>query len=172
MSVSFRFQVAAIVAGCLLASPLSARAATIQLEFSALGFTSAPQDPVSGTLVYEAPSLTEDISSLTSISLTIDGLAYGIGEISFANLSPNSQYIGASLSGPTSVQSQTKDFRLGFDPKEEITFAVFIYSSPSAPGIWNATSVSINRSFVPEPSSAILVMLGLATLATGRPLPV
>ena len=122
MSVSFRFQVSAIVAGCLLASPLSARAATIQLEFSALGFTSAPQDPVSGTIVYEAPSLTEDISSLTSISLTIDGLAYGIGEISFANLSPNSQYIGASLSGPTGVQSQTKDSRLGFDPKEDLRY--------------------------------------------------
>jgi hypothetical protein len=55
MSVTFRLQVAAIVAGCLLALPLSATAATIQLEFSALGFTGGPQDPVSGAIVYEAP---------------------------------------------------------------------------------------------------------------------
>lgn len=44
-----------------------AHAITVQLDFTANFSASAPQTTVAGQLIYEAPSLTSEITSLTSV---------------------------------------------------------------------------------------------------------
>src|SRR3954469_19731235 len=62
-----------------------AHAIPVTVSFAVSGFRSddgevPPTDPVVGSIVYDAASITSNINSLTSVNLTIAGHTYTIGE--------------------------------------------------------------------------------------------
>jgi len=136
----------------------------IELSFTVAGFpVSAPTDPVTGTIVYEAASLGATVDSLTSISLTLDGYTYGVGELGFTS-SGSTDFIGGSLNGVQTIFSATNDFLIRFNRDAQTGFD-FIYSSASINNIWSSaqfTSFSMTElSQVPEPTTVALLSLGL-----------
>src|SRR5690348_5491616 len=79
--------------------------ATFELNFTASNFSAAfgspaaPNDPVSGSLVWEAAGIREPILSLDSISLTLDGHNYAVSEIGYDRA--DFPYNGIELVGGT-----------------------------------------------------------------------
>src|SRR5258708_4241210 len=96
----------------LASSP--ARAIPITVSFTASGFPArAPADPVTGIITYDAASTTASINALTSVSLTIAGHTYSLGELAFA--SNVDQFIGGALNGVGGLDLGTNDFALVWD---------------------------------------------------------
>jgi hypothetical protein len=111
-------------------APLSvAQAVPIQLTFTASGFgIGAPDDSIPGTILWDAASVSSTINSLTSISLTISGHFYTLGEISFASpFSGNLDVIGGTIGGLAGLNNNTDDVSVLVNPSD---FA----RSPVVPG--------------------------------------
>jgi len=69
-------------------SSVSADAMSVQMDFTVGNFNAgvnAPTDPVIGSIVWVADSISSPIQSLTSINLTTDGHAFDLGEIGFTD---------------------------------------------------------------------------------------
>lgn len=157
-----------------------AHAIPVTVSFTASGFTSeggglpAPTDPVVGSIVYDAASITSNINSLTSANLTIAGHTYTVGELSFANSSPPSSpfaAIGTPNGGVCCAATNGADTFFVEWIQASLVPLVFIYATASVPGdIWtssNFTQFSITAAAVPEPSSLCLllgsaIVLGIA----------
>ncbi|MEO8752014.1 MAG: hypothetical protein ABI624_04980 [Casimicrobiaceae bacterium] len=148
----------------LFATTGTVRGEPISIGFSATAFSNivnsdpAPVDPVSGTLVYEAASITTPIESILSISLTIAGYTYSASEIVF--LSEFGIFnLGGSLDGLGSGNFEN-DFVMVWD--DTLTPLYFQYSVIDQPGIWYTFSFPTFEvtSAVSEPST--LALLGLA----------
>lgn len=98
-------------------------AASITLEFTATNFLphtgsgTAPTDPVSGVIIYEAASVTSPVLSISSISLVIDGHSYSVSEVGFGPVLGGT-VIGANVNGATNINttSAADDFALFFNP--------------------------------------------------------
>lgn len=145
----------------------------IQLNFAASGFSQGPTDAISGSFVYEAASVTSPITSLDSVSLTIDGHVYGIGDIGF--LSPFGggpmTLIGGVPAGVSALQlgaGQTNDFILDWVTNSGSPFD-FSYTTPT---VYADFPSQLNLSFTvlsvipetPEPASIVLALSGVAVL--------
>ena len=154
-----------LVAPQAIAEPLQ----RITLNFTATGFdATAPTDPVTGTIIYEAASVHGPIQSFESIDMTIAGHSYSVGEIGFTF---NSYWdlIGGVTAGVTQIYTQTDDFWLRWYPSSLTPFD-FFYTASAQAGIWdcavynpvNFTSFSITVTPIPEPTSAILLLAGTA----------
>lgn len=146
----------------------------IEVSFTASNFLpSAPQDPVVGSFVYEAASLTSPITSLLSVDLAIDGHVYTLAEVDFLGITPTDQRIGALPSGVFGIDNTTNDFALIFDPTTP-TFFGFLYATgaPLPAGSSFFSAVNISGSIkeiiaVPEPSMLGFLgfcMIGLALI--------
>lgn len=156
----------------------TAFAIPITINFTASGFSStspggvaAPQDVVSGTIVYEAASETATIDSITSISLNIAGYNYSVGEVGFISPFGGSQLIGGNaINEPNAILHGTDDFWLIWDPTT-MTGTELAYSSSSVDAnFWstrNFDSFTVSSS-VPEPTSLALLGLGLAGISFAR----
>lgn len=79
-------------------------------------FRERPQTTVTGQFIYKAPTLTSDITSLTSVDLTIGGHAYTLGELGFSgSLFPGTGTIGTIDPGLGIVDFGKDTFSLSFD---------------------------------------------------------
>ncbi len=158
------------------------QAATIDLAYEVTGFvpllgsTTAPQDPVSGSIVYESLSDTNfSPVSLTSVSMTIMGHSYTVGELGFNTTGGINTIIYGLLNGQA-IYSGTDDFWLQFNwwTPSGLDFA---YTTPAIPavGAWNIyggagqfTKLTLtprgSPPAVPLPASGLLAGLGLLAL--------
>lgn len=149
----------------LVLSVSAAQAVPIKLSFSATGVADsngnpAPTDPATGVFVYEAASLGSTIDSLTSVSLTLDGVKYGVGDISFKSpFGGHADVIYGTLNG-VGTNALTNDFWLVFHRVAGIGLD-FSYTSASRPGTWFSQQFSsFSLSQIPAPGTLALISLG------------
>ncbi|WP_282605212.1 PEP-CTERM sorting domain-containing protein [Pelagibius sp. Alg239-R121] len=149
----------------LVVSVLPAQAVPINYSFTAADFFGpAPENPVSGTIVYDADSLISPINQLLSIDLTIAGYTYSLAEIGSVPFGEDA-LIGGLVTGIQSVTQNTNDFFLRFDLLTGLDVR-FTYATPSN-SLSEARTFNVTRSFVNEPvavmepSTLALFTLGL-----------
>lgn len=154
---------------------IPAQAIPIEVNFIAEDFTLSPHsspfptdpptDPVMGTIIYEAASVTANIDSLTSIDLIIDGHHYSISEIGFISPFPSArQKIGGTLTEVNGIFSGTDDFWIDWF-QDTLIPIWFYYTSSSIEGIWFSTTFSsFSVETVPEPATMLLLASGLLGL--------
>lgn len=114
------FRSAALTLTLCLAT-ITAQAVPIQMTFTAVNFISsagyagtAPTDPVSGTISWDANSTTSPINSFISVNMTIDGHTYGLPELAWQDLDGRF-VIGGVNFGPDARKSGTNDFSIYYD---------------------------------------------------------
>ena len=180
-----------ILASLSLAALLfgNAQAVPITAQFVVGDFTdlTAPTDPVTGSIVWEAASPYDPIESLTSIDLTIAGHAYTLGEIGF--LSPGTtNIVGGTVDGVDWITTRKNDFYLFWD-RETLAPIYFAYTTEDHGGVFannvfrkfvvtgsgttnesDPGNTALPGSSVPEPSTPALLLLtgALLLLPYGR----
>lgn len=151
-----------------------AQAVPVTLTLSAVGFRSfAPVQSFSGIFTYEAASITSTISSMTSVSMSIAGHAYTLGEIAYQSPwgGSGSYDMIYGVLNATGVSGGTDDFYLYFD---RLTGAVggVTYTSHGSTSVYDGFA-SITRTTntgtpVPEPATLALVGAALAGVTATR----
>ena len=149
-----------------------AHAAPITVSFTATGFVPlvgsnpAPDDPVSGTIVYDASAVNAPIDSLISISLTIGDHTYSLDEIGFVN-NGGFAYVGGLIDGVLGSGNFEDDFWIIWDQTTLLPLD-FLYATLVDPaGIWDTQTFgqfSVTSS-APEPTTFALLALGLLGMA-------
>lgn len=148
--------------------PFAAIADLISLDFTAAGFgtsnsNAAPQDPVSGTIVYEAAGLDATIDSLISIALTIDGYDFSLAEVGFLSPFGPRTWIGGTISSVNGVGNLSNDFAIAWETVSGRP-SLFWYADSDLSGIWQIsgfTEFQLRTVGVPEPTTLALFSLGL-----------
>lgn len=162
--------------GSVLATPIA-------VSFEITGFApsngnAAPTDPVIGTIIYNAASISSPINSVSSINMTLAGHTYTVSEVGILTpLSiPGGTLIGFGgiLNEDGSVSSMTDDFWLRWNVNDLTPFD-FVYSSSAQSGIWSTQITQANKFFtkfnvsvVPEPATVLLILLGFVGLLPFR----
>ncbi|MCD4720976.1 MAG: PEP-CTERM sorting domain-containing protein [Desulfobacula sp.] len=133
-----------------------------------------PTSPVTGTLLYEADSLTDPITSLISIDLMINGYTYGISEIGFINAiysNPAVSMVGGvvdDINGIVGGGDDNDDFyliwnRVTLGNPVQLAYAV---SGDTNNQIWySEADPEITAAAVPVPATMFLLGLGILGLA-------
>lgn len=166
----FRFSaVAGLMVGwvALLAPAVPAHAIPVNYSFTASGFgAGAPQDPVSGTIVFEAATIDSPISSLISIDLTIGAHDYSLAEVGIFPFGLTGQVIGGILNGGALVPG-VNDFILAYLFASGELQQFHYTSGPPPTASFSASSKVWSRQVasVPEPSTLALFGLGLLGIA-------
>jgi len=153
------------VIGLTLFAPAQAMPIRMDFTFSGLGVSAgnaADLDPVIGSIVWEADSVSSPIHSLTSIDLAIDGHTYVIGEIDFIDpwVSTHANIFGTL--NDTSVHSQTNDFWITWT-LNTLTLNSFVYASANTEGIWPTIPGETNPTGILEFSSFSITAVPLPT---------
>jgi len=159
--------VAVAAAAAVFLPAASAGAVAFKFEFSASGFPAgAPEDPLSGTIFYEAPASTGLITSVTSMSLTIAGFSYDVSDVTSMPVGSLNAVFGNANDG--AVLAGTNDVGVGWSPTTgELTNLT--YATAGTASTFQFTTVdSSSVEIVPEPGTLPLAALGLAWIAAGR----
>jgi hypothetical protein len=169
-----------LLAVLLLVAIHEANALPVTVSFVAtdfvpdIGSTPSRVSQVSGSIVYDAASVTAPINSLTSINLSIDGHSYSIGEVGFENYT-NVVYIGGLISSVRSLVPGSNDFFLSYELSPATGFS-FVYSTRnSSAAVWEATrfvalsitSAATEVATVPTLSGYGVIMLALLVVVFG-----
>jgi hypothetical protein len=160
--MSIRALILAGVAVCMgMGAAAPAQAITVELDFTANFSASAPQTTVTGQFIYEAPTLTSDITSLTSVDLTISGHTYALGELGFSgSLFPGTDTVGTIDPGLGIVDFGKDTFSLSFDLATGAGNSL-AYGTSSPGGIAVSSSFShFSVEAVPEPATWSLLVIG------------
>jgi hypothetical protein len=153
-----------------------AHAIPITLTFTAtdfvplVGSSPAPDDPVSGAVIYEAASVNSPINSLTAISLTISGHAFILAEVGFLDLGLGIEEIGGLIDGVNGAGNSESDFLIIWDTSS-LTPLLFLYPTSDSSGIWDTSTFaqfSVTPSAVPEPNTFVLLALGFLGILAAR----
>jgi hypothetical protein len=129
---------------------------------SLVGSSPAPDDAVSGAMIYDAASINSPIDSLTAISLTISGHTYTLAEVGFLDLGLGFEEIGGLIDGVNGSGNSETDFSIIWDTSSLMPL-LFLYATSDSSGIWDTstfTQFSVTPSAVPEPNTLALLALG------------
>ncbi len=167
-----RFFILATLALGLALLPLGSASAEItqQLDFTFDVSNSAPEDPVSGSIVITADETNDNLpASIVSIDLTIDGHVYTVGEVGIDTVGVTAT-IGGTVNGVAIVGSGAHDFQIIYNASTgALSFFPFSYATPSS-GPWSSippvpewTITTLPPPAVPTmgPIAAALLMVGL-----------
>jgi hypothetical protein len=147
---------------------IAAHALPFTVAFTATDFVPlvssipAPDDPVSGTMIYDAASINSPINSLTAISLTISGHTYALTEVGFLDLGLGFEEIGGLIDGVNGSGNFENDFLIIWD-RSSLVPLFFLYATSDSSGIWDTSTFaqfSVTPSAVPEPNTLALLALG------------
>ncbi|MCW5626825.1 MAG: PEP-CTERM sorting domain-containing protein [Burkholderiales bacterium] len=152
-----------------LALPLALLAST-DSRAVAIEVTFAGQ--ATGTLVYEAISITDPIQSILSFDFALPGLTFDENDIGFFDVGLGSTFIGATVNDVSFVLADTPDFffvlHRGPGPNA-LTSSVYSYPGLGRVVGFSGTSTSRVLNAVPEPSAlALLGAIALASAVTHR----
>ena len=154
---------AALALPLALLASTDTRAITIEVTFSG---------QATGTLVYEAPSITDPIQSILSFDFALAGLTFDENDIGFVDFGLGASLIGATVNGIAAVTADTPDFFFVLTPGPGTsTLGSPLYSYPGLGGIglFSGTSTSRVLNAVPEPGAlALLGAIALASAVTHR----
>ncbi|MDH3460366.1 MAG: PEP-CTERM sorting domain-containing protein [Burkholderiaceae bacterium] len=144
-----------------------------EISFQASGFSAsvgsvvAPQDPVAGSIVFEAVDENSPINALVSVSLTINEHTYGLSELEFTSpFFVSDAFVGGAVDGLTGTLINENDFAFAFDyGPGTVSPTQFTYTSAGFGGSRWMTSTfdaaAIAPVSVPEPTTLALVGLAL-----------
>lgn len=166
MNIRLAVAAAAMAIGVCFAAP--AQEITIELDVTAEFGPDSPDASVTGQFIFEAPSLTSEITSLTSVNLTISGHTYTLGELGFAgSFFPGRETIGTTDPGLGIADFGKDTFFLTYDLASSAPIG-FAYGTSSPPGISSLESFSqFSLTAVPEPATWVLLLTGFLTSAFG-----
>jgi len=143
----------------------SANATIITSDFVVSGFSlEAPFSTISGSLSWEAESLSDEITSILSVDFSMNGYSYVLSDIGFNNFNADVSFIGGVVNEVLGVgHAGIDDFRLTID-RNIGELSVFHYTAAGHSGVWrgrnfNGTSTSIQG--VSEPGTLLLLIIGL-----------
>ena len=164
-----------------------AYASPILVSFTYSGFgAGAPQDPISGSIIYDAASTTSKMNSLTSISLTIAGHAFSVAEVGFLNQTSfgnDSILIGGLLNGVNGLRAASNDFIVSWTwTGGNFKPGTFQYTTQLSGKFWGWSPVGTLKDFqvkdfqasdaqdasIPEPGSLTLLGAGMLMLWSVR----
>ncbi len=165
----FRKLIGACVGLAMMGMAGTAHALAFQMEFTVTNFIplTAPVDPVSGSITYEAASDTAVVDSFISVDLTIAGHVYTISELGFEVVFAANFTIGGIANGGVAhLLGFTDDFRIAWDPTTPTpTSRLFQYTtSETLPLFESVTFEEFSITQAPEPSTLALFATGLALL--------
>jgi PEP-CTERM motif len=159
--MNMRLSMLSVAAVAAMAFAAPAQAITVELNFTANFSANAPQTTVTGQFIYEAPTLTSDITSLTSVDLTISGHTYTLSELGFSgSLFPGTDTIGTIDPALGIVDFGKDTFSLSFDLATGAGNSLG-YGTSSPEGIAVSTIFShFSVEAVPEPATWSLLVIG------------
>jgi|CXWL01.1.fsa_nt_gi hypothetical protein len=154
----------------------AAQAMPIHMTFTADNFISAagyagtaPTDPVSGTIVWDANSATSPINAFLSVNMTIDGHTYGLQELASQDLGGSTFVIGGEHFGPDVRQSGTNDFAIYFNPLAVVSSGFTYTSANNQSDSWNTAHFSqFSITAVPVPTAVWLFGSALGVMGAMR----
>jgi hypothetical protein len=145
----------------LITAPLG-HAVPYNLTFSFSGFSAgAPQDPVSGSLIFDKSPTDFSVLSVTSIDLTIDGHIYSVPPVSGVSAQG---LVGSDCSVVCNVFSGADYFFMLWSQTTGAPI-LFEYTTSSTLGGWTSTSADTFRfAATPLPTTLPLFATGLGAL--------